>query len=226
MGNEKHIDGLIANLGDVDRLVEIHGQITTKGPGRKHDVHVLNRSAIVLVVACWEAFVEDLAEATLKHMLSAAKDHSVFPKFVLEEVASRHSGLHAWKLAGDGWRKVLRGNLEGVLLRTTGRLNTPRTTQVDDLFHRTVGLSDLSSSWYWPNRSVAQTTKALDDLVTLRGSIAHRVTTSSSVRLKEVRDALNLISRLSVKSHNRAVIHLITQIDECSWDMYSFRKTK
>jgi len=108
----KHMDALIDNVHEVDRLPEIHGQITKKGSGYKHNVQVLHKSAIVPLIACWEAYVEDLAEASLEYMISASKNHTVFPKYVLERVGANHSGVNAWKLAGSGWKKVLRGNHE------------------------------------------------------------------------------------------------------------------
>src|ERR1700692_2663858 len=97
-----HIDNLIANVREVNRLLEIHSQITTPGPGHKHAVQVLHKSAIVLLIACWEAFVEDLAAKALEAMIHGAPDHSVFPPDVLERVANKHHGMKAWDLAGTG----------------------------------------------------------------------------------------------------------------------------
>ena len=222
----KHAEVLISNVHEVDRLSQIHGQITDKGPGYKHDVQILHKSAIILLVACWEAYVEDLAVASLEHMISTAKDHTVFSKYVLERVGSNHSGVKAWKLAGTGWKKVLRDNMKGVLAKTTGVFNTPRTDQVNKLFQKTIGLTSLSSSWYWPGRSVQQTTKALDGLVTLRGSIAHRVTSTKSVTLEHVKDARSFVYRLSVKSHNRLCDYLEVQVGNSPWLRMVFKGTK
>jgi hypothetical protein len=221
----KHVNTLIENVGEVQRLQRIHSQITTKGPGRKHNVEVLHKSAIVLLVACWEAYVEDLAAASLDHMIATCKDHSAFPKYVLERIASNHSGLKAWNLAGDGWRKALKDNFTQILAKTTGTLNTPRTSQVDELFEKTIGLSDMSSSWHWKGRSTAQARKALDDLVTLRGSIAHRVTVARNVHLKDVREAQDLIRRLAAASHNRVCGFLVAQAGLAPWAPVMFQKS-
>lgn len=221
----KHANTFVSNLNEVGRLTEIHSQITTKGPGRKYDVQILHKSAIVLLVACWEAYVEDLARETLKFMIENGKDHTVFPNFVLERVGSMHGGLKAWKLAGQGWKKEMRGNLDGVLAKTTGTLNTPKTAQVNDLFKKCIGLESLSSAWYWSGRSINQTTNALDDLVTLRGSIAHRVTTADSVTLKNVRDSRSFINRLAVRSHNRICKYVYSRIGKVPWQGLQFAKT-
>jgi len=213
----KHVKALMDNVSEVDRLRRIHSQITTKGPGRKTNVEVLHKSAIVLLVACWEAYVEDLVHAALDHMIDSCKDHTGFPEYVLERIASAHAGLKAWDLAGDGWRKALRSNLKDVLARTTGTLNTPKTAQVDELYHKALGLQHLSSSWYWKGRSVAQVTRALDDPVTLRGSIAHRVSAAKNVTLQDVKKARDLVCRLAVKSHNRSCTFLEERTGSAPW---------
>lgn len=221
----KHAVAFVDNLKEVDRLKAIHGQITTKGPGRKYDVQILHKSAIVLMVACWEALIEDLAKNALDEMIKGAKDHKIFPPFVLERVASMNSGVNSWKLAGSGWKKVLEGNLEGVLSKTTSALNTPRAAQINELFKKTIGLEEISSSWYWSGRTRKSAEDALDDLITLRGSIAHRVTTSSSVTLKHVTDSRELINRLAVKSHNSVCAYLEEKLGKSPWGRLAYKAT-
>jgi hypothetical protein len=47
-------------MTEVRRLLQIHGQLGGTGPGRRWGSEVLNKSAVVLLVACWEAYLEDL----------------------------------------------------------------------------------------------------------------------------------------------------------------------
>lgn len=119
----------------------------------------------------------------------------------------------------------LRNNMKGVLAKTMGSLNTPRTAQIDELFRKVIGLERLSSAWSWKGRSAAQSAAALDALVTLRGSIAHRVSTAKNVGLKDVREARNLIFRLSVKSHNRVCRFLSGTVGSAPWLGLTFRGT-
>jgi hypothetical protein len=59
-----------ANRQDVDRLMQLH---TTEGgdePGRRVGLEVLNKSAIVLLCAIWEAYVEDLATEVIDHYVT------------------------------------------------------------------------------------------------------------------------------------------------------------
>jgi len=96
------IENMISNVSEVDRLVAIHNELTGGGPGRRFDVAILNKSGIVLLVACWEAYVEDLAADALDFMIQNAEDHTAFPTTVLERVASLNTGLSAWCIASLG----------------------------------------------------------------------------------------------------------------------------
>lgn len=218
-----HISQLLENLAEVDLLLNIHTKLAGSGPGRKRNVEVLNKSAVVLVVACWEAYVEDLASTALKFMIDEAKSYSIFPKSVLDRVGSKYSGQNAWALAGDGWKKALRDNFSEVLAKTTGTLNTPRAPQVDELFAKTVGLPGLSACWSWPGRPQSGAVKALDELITLRGSIAHRVQHSKSVHKSTVTAAVELVSRLAAKSTNSVRQHVHATTGKFPWHHITFK---
>ncbi|KIE23392.1 hypothetical protein LK08_30100, partial [Streptomyces sp. MUSC 125] len=67
------------NCEDVDRLLEIHTDITGDAPGRRWKVESLHKSAIVLLTAFWEAFCEDLAAEALTHLVDHAPKASALP---------------------------------------------------------------------------------------------------------------------------------------------------
>lgn len=217
-----HVQQLLENVEEVRQLLEIHATLGGDRPGRRTNVEVLNKSAVVLTVACWEAYVEDLAATALHFMITEATSHKVFPKPVLERVGSKYSGSNAWSLAGDGWKKALRDNFSEVLAKTTGVLNTPRAPQVDELFLKTLGLQNLSTSWFWPGRTQASAVSALDSLITLRGSIAHRVQHSESVHKRRVTDAIELISRLAAKSTNAVRKHVHSHVGKHPWQLLTY----
>jgi hypothetical protein len=219
----QHLAQLLENLAEVQQLLTIHTKVAGKGRGRKYDVEVLNKSAIVLVVACWEAFVEDLAESALRTLIEQAPDHKIFPADVLERVASKHGGINAWKLAGDGWKDAMRANLKEVLAKTTGTLNTPRAGQVDELFLKTIGLKAISTCWKWNGRTVTQSIAALDQLITVRGGIAHRVKHSQPVLKRDVTSAVELISRLAAKSSNHVRDFIHTQSGAYPWNLVRYK---
>lgn len=218
-----HVTQFLENIADVDRLLTIHMELGGAGPGRKRNVEVLNKSAIVLLVACWEAFVEDLASLALDFMIDNAKDHTVFPKSVLDRVASKNSGPNSWALAGDGWKKALRDNYTEILAKTAGVLNTPRAHQVDDLFCKSTGLQSVSACWYWKGRPKGKAVIALDELVLLRGSIAHRVTHSESVYKKDVVAASHLVNHLAAKTSNAVRAHVHASVGKYPWEHVTYK---
>ena len=198
-----HHQTFVSNIDEVRRLLEIHEELTGTGPGKRHNVQVLNKSAITLLVACWESFVEDACEAALDAMLSKASKPAAFPEPVLGAVASKLQGRKAWSLAGSGWRQVLRDNKKEILARTTQKLNTPGSAKIRDLFSKTIGLKDLPRSWHWQGKSAAVAAADLDALVRLRGAIAHRVQASAPVHKKRVREEIRLVRCLAVRTSNR-----------------------
>ena len=74
-----HLKSLLNNASEVERLVEIHAKVAGKGRGRRIGVEVLNKSAIVLLVACWESFIEDVASSAFNIILDKAKTPEAFP---------------------------------------------------------------------------------------------------------------------------------------------------
>ena len=186
---------MVSNFKEVERLIEIHSQVASETAGRKYAVQILNKSAIVLLVACWEAFVEDLASESLEFLILNADDHTVFPDFVLERVGSNCGGKNAWKLAGDGWKQALRNNLTEMQKRATKSLNTPKTAQVDELFKKTIGLNKLSSCWRWEGRSVYK---------------------------KNAVDSKRFIYRLATKSANNVRTFIHSRFKEFPWATYTY----
>jgi hypothetical protein len=51
MADPIHFENLNSNISEVLRLVEIHTKMTGSGRGRRHNVAILNKSGIVLMVS-------------------------------------------------------------------------------------------------------------------------------------------------------------------------------
>jgi hypothetical protein len=117
------------NRQDVERLMEIHGDLAGDTPGRKHGVEVLNKSAIVLMCAVWEAYCEDLAAEAVDHLVTNAKDASALPKALRKTIAAELQGdkneLAVWGLAGDGWKAILQARLCDITERRNRSLIPP-----------------------------------------------------------------------------------------------------
>lgn len=218
------------NISEVKRILAIHEELTGKGPGYRANVEVLNRSAIVLLVACWEAFVEDLAGLAFELLFTGAKKPQVFPKKVLVKASnvlrSSADEGEVWKLAGDGWKKVLEKHKNEVIASCCGKMNSPRATQVDMLFESLLGIKKISSNWHWPGSSVKDSITNLEELVNLRGAIAHRAKAGTSVYKKTVRRYMNLIYWISMKTSNTVVWHLHEKLDRWPWPIYKMGPRK
>jgi len=216
-----HLQTLFSNLKETLTLTEIHTTLTGKKPGRRRDVDILNRTAIVLAVARWESFVEDLARAAFNHLLLKALTPDLFPTKVLAlagaELRSASDVRRIWELAAEGWRQVLIGHRDRVLAAFLDSFHTPRPEKVDHLLEQLIGLKDLSHQWNWRNSRAAHVSKRLNDLVSLRGSIAHRVSAGRYVYKREVKDAVNLVQCLAAVSSNRVRTFLVTRSPEEPW---------
>ena len=225
----QHIANLNANVREVLRLIEIHEALTGTAPGRRRKVEVLNKSGIVLLVACWEAFVEDLATVAFEFLFVNATDHTAFPSKVLalasKDVRTSSDARRVWELAGTGWRTVLQQHKVQVLQEFVGTLNTPKPEQIDGLFEQLIGLSSLSTAWKWKKTSAASARQRLATLVSLRGDIAHRVTTSKNVKKVDVRKASELIDRLAAASSNRVREFLRQRTGKYAWPETTYEPT-
>jgi len=233
MGRKPHVYphlNLWKNLEEVQRLLDIHTKVAGKKPGRKHNVEVLNKSAIVLLVACWEAFVEDLAEDAFSILLRRAKTHSTFPAKVLSEAArplhDSKNPCDIWRVAGAGWKTVLKEHKAVLFERYTGKLNTPRPTQVDAIYEALLGMKAISDNWHWGSTTADRARAKLDGIVGLRGSIAHRVAAARSVQKKDVRQTIDFINRIAVCTSNAAQQFLLATTGKEPWPNFKYDRHK
>jgi hypothetical protein len=188
------------NREDIERLLEIHGDLTGSGPGRRRGVEVLNKSGIVLMCAVWEAYCEDLAAEAVEHLVVHAADSSALPKELRKQIAKEledeNNDLAVWQLAGDNWRTVLRTRLAVITEARNRKLNTPKSTNIEELFAHAVGLPGVTASWKWRGTTPLQAQRKLDGFVTLRGEIAHRAAAPSAIKKRIVKNFVEHAERL------------------------------
>jgi len=189
-------------------------------------LQVLNSSAVVLLTACWEAFVEDLALASFDWLLAECTDARIFPKKVRARASAAlrddKNELAVWALAGDGWRSVLAQHRDELVNSTVGTFHTPKAQQVDSLYESLIGLPRLSAEWRWASMPPDKARRKLDRLVTIRGNIAHRVRHVKLVRRPEVDDLVAFVNRLAICSHNGVVKHLVGVVEKSPWPLSEY----
>src|SRR5712692_1224674 len=142
---------------EVAQLTDIHEQMSGKEPGRRH-LEVLNKSAIVLLCAIWEAYCEDVADEALRHLLAHLRDPSDLPEGLRRRIAKelkddKHE-LSPWKVAGAGWKTHLRTRLNSLRETRNIEWNNPKSANVDRFFDDVLGIVKLSDAWHWKRISV------------------------------------------------------------------------
>ncbi len=216
----RHILSLRQSVGEVRRLVEIHTHLTGTGPGRRYDVQVLNKSAILLTVATWESCIEALVKGAAAFMAAELTTPKEVPPRLAAVIASRlknekHDGA-VWGLADAGWRE----HIELEASERIKRLNTPSAQNIDDLIYNTIGLSGLSSRWHWIGCNNKAAIEKLNRLIDTRHEIAHGVAASRSVTKQYVERSTDFVIRLAAISSNRVGEYLQSLTKKRPWDIY------
>jgi hypothetical protein len=200
---------------EIAQLREIHEDVSGTDRG-KRNLEVLNKSAIVLICAIWEAYCEDLAGEALDHLLAKIDDPEELPLAFRKQVAKelKKYDLHelaAWKLAGPKWKEHLRGRLASFKKSRDFDWSTPSSDRVDAFFADAVGISRVSAAWSWKSVGAEENRTKLDALVHLRGAIAHRGRSAQVVKKGHFIRSLVLVTNLvrrtdeKVKTELRAI---------------------
>ena len=201
------------NSKDIVRLMTLHEEKGGKAKGRRYGLEVLNKSAIVLLTSFWEAYCEDLAAEALEHLVTNAPSADKLPnelrKLIAKELKLDPHDLAVWQLSGDGWRTVLKNRLSALQIERNRRLNTPKASQIDELFHITLGISGISNDWRWDQKMTPERSRTkLDEYVELRGSIAHRGAAATSVKKVQVIGYFEFLKRLVSRTGSSVYIHV------------------
>ena len=130
-----------SNLKRVDDLLDIHKTIGGEDPGRRDkQLAALNMSAIVLITACWESYLETLLSDVFKFLLDSFNSHekvsNTLKKSVSEEIKKNLDNRRVWELTGDGWKNILKDKVKEKL----DKFSSPSGNNVDRLFKQVLDL--------------------------------------------------------------------------------------
>jgi hypothetical protein len=221
------LDPFVENAREALRLLELHAEKTGTKPGRRFRVEILNKSAIVLITACWEAFLEDCVSEAFSFLLAEVPDYSHLPKGLLKATAKLLKGdaneIKVWDLAADGWNNVLQQFKQQLVRKHIGFFNTPKASNVDELFKGALDLHPISAHWHWRRMSAEGAKNKLEHYVNLRHEIAHRVKASRPVFKDDAADYSTFITRLALRTANATRRHVFTIIKKYPWDERSLR---
>tara|TARA_R110002167_G_scaffold120156_1_gene297786 strand:- start:1290 stop:1997 length:708 start_codon:yes stop_codon:yes gene_type:complete len=218
------------NVQEVARLLEIHSEVSGSNRGRRHNLEVLNKSAIVLLVATWESYVEELAINSFDFLIKNSAKPEDIPRRVRvlssKNLKNSKNELDVWALADSGWVEVLKQHQESTIKKYVKTLNTPRTSNIDEIFESLLDLKNLSDNWYWKGMSKVNSHQKLEQLITLRGEIAHTVKASNSVTKSNILEYKEFLSRLATISHNKCNRHLLDICGKQAWRTYKHGQTR
>ena len=181
-------------LVDVDRIIKSHGQLNHEGMGRRGLGHI-TRSGVLMLCAAWELYLEELLVESARVLIKCATSPNQLPQPVQKEIAkvvreSKHE-LKPLELAGYGWATVY----DNHVCQTVSGLNTPKSTTLNPLFKRLLGIETISASW-----SIGA--DVLNEFVTARGDIAHRGRDAGYVTIGRLHEYRSQITRTVVDTDN------------------------
>jgi len=210
-----------ANVKDIDKLLELHAAKGGDQPGRRYGLEVLNKSAIVLITSFWESYCEDLSEEALEVIGRHAPNADALPKEIKKVIAKNlkdeKNELAIWAISDNKWRSVLRTNFVALKTERNKTFATPKSFNVNDLFESAVGLPNMSSNWKWERMTPLLAATKLNGFVSKRGDIAHRGSSTSTVKKSEVVAYLNHVKKLAGKTGGAVKKHVKTITGQDLW---------
>ncbi|MPM41946.1 hypothetical protein SDC9_88608 [bioreactor metagenome] len=165
---------------------------------------VVFRSSIVLLVASWEQFIEQLAVNSNEFLLHKLRNSSSIPEGVKQKIAfysvreDRSNPLEfsnsVWQFSDLNWKQTY----AKFCLKSTKALNTASPSNIINLYKDILGIRNVTTNWAVGGKTQEKCIEFLDDLINLRHDIAHgkneRINELSIDVIREKADFLNNIS--------------------------------
>lgn len=201
------------SFADAKRLFAYYdAEIERHKPRIPEDAEVLKRAALIMVVTAFESYIEDYLREKFPPRLAEATNSGNFSEiFVtvakqwLRENSEKPALFTEW--TGDGWKDLLNTNLE----HRIKALNTPKSNVVISLFRQFLGI-ELSKVWIWQGYGFEAACKRLDEIVVLRGRIAHVARKGGSTPTKHE------VSRLELKKYLAFFEGIVAATEKASSD--------
>lgn len=197
------------NLVDIEHLLDFYRIAETlyeEDPPEDFpkNTDVVLRSAIVLLITYWEAYIEDITSEAIINISKHIKEPDALPKdlkkSILKELESESNELAMWNLTGDGWRNLLTSRLESMRIARNRSFNTPKSQATRDFISSTIGIPDITQSWSLQGMSPQEACNALDALIEIRGKIAHRGRITERITIDSVEKSTSFIKKLVSKT--------------------------
>lgn len=187
-------------LVDVDRIIESHGDLNHEGMGRRGLGHI-TRSGVLMLCAAWELYLEELTSESARFLIDRVTSPDQLPLPVQKEISkvvrdSKHE-LKPLEMAGDGWATIYQNHVG----QSVSALNTPKSTNLDPLLKKLLGVEEISNCWSAGKREI-------NAFVTARGDIAHRGRDAGYITINRLYEYRGLIVRAALDTDNYMADHL------------------
>jgi hypothetical protein len=200
-------------LKDVDSLIETHSRMKTGNRGRQHQGH-LTRSALFVLCAAWEHYIELLCEELFNKMLPQVKCDSLERRYKLKliNIVKNHAPDESYclNLAGEGWKVLLKESM----MNEIDKFHSPKFLPVKQLISDYIGF-DLSSLMR------AEDISLVDDLVKNRGEIAHKGGKAYYPTIGEVKNYRDCICTIVMKIDDKLAEHGKITTGKKPWQVIS-----
>lgn len=197
-------------LKEVADLIDFYDEAKQNPSPINSNLEVFKRSGIIVLVTAWESFIEDILLLYVGQKL----DRSSSP---LEMQKAFNAIAHSWYEAilnkhdnhpkpkdfinwtGDKWKDIVRKKL----LEDLANLNSPKSENIGDLSKRYLG-EDITVHWVWAGTTSKKACQKLDEIIELRGELAHRIGNYFEARSLAKRDflisSLKFVARLASRT--------------------------
>lgn len=209
-----------SNFTEIDHLIDIHEALVSlereDDDGEICDFtdqkSVLIKSSIVLMVSYWETYVEDICSEAIKHMVTNLNDSNKLPKElkqqISKEILSNKNELKMWELCGDNWKTILSNRLNDYSNRRNWKFNSPKSNQVVNFFKEYLGIADISKKWVHKKLTSKECMVKLDEIVEVRGTIAHRGHPPRKITLTLAKNYANFLKSIISKTGGSVNAHV------------------
>ncbi len=163
-----------SKLSDIRDLFEIADLLPGASKGergrRSENQKVLHKSAIVLLTASWETYVENLLIESVDFLSSKAHTPDVLPIDLRKSISKYDKNeLFHWQFSGDNWRIIT----STYIRHSLRNFNTPKSSNIIEVFSSHLGIIDISKSWSRRNKAQEQAVETLDEWLNERHKIVH-----------------------------------------------------
>jgi hypothetical protein len=219
---KKSHDNLHTYLNDIRALLDLSLTLDSIEQRR-----VIFRSAVVLLIASWEQYVEQLAESSIAVLTDRLGDSTTLPENVKQRIAlfsvsekrnnQREFSDCVWMFADKGWKIAYIGYCKNL----TSNLHTASPINVKELYWSILGIRDIASGWHFHEFAAEGCVEKLKDLVDLRHDIAHGANARDDELIEEnIREQTEFIGSIA-KDTYRTIFDCTAELSQAQALGYS-----